>query len=278
MMFFNLNIQNYKDWGELLQHLKNIIEEKNKTQIVTLNPEMLVCAQKDTIFFNILKKSLLIPDGFGIILASKILGKSQLKRYPGVEIIEQMLQSDLFIDCSFYFFGASQKTLKRLAFKIQSKSFKDSHFVGFHPGEIDLIYRLRTLEKFYFNKIKNKKTSETQALDLIDYTTPTIVNKINKAKPDVLFVALGSPLQEKWIYYNLPKLNSVKLAIGVGGAFDILSGLKPRAPLFLRRLGLEWVWRLSLEPKRMKRIYNATFKFFWIVLNEVLKKYQKKLE
>ncbi len=275
MTFFNLDIQNYKDWEELLQHLKNRIKEKNKSQIVTFNPEMLVCAQKDIIFFNILKKSLLIPDGFGIILASKILGRSQLKRYPGVDIIEQMLQSNLFKDCLFYFFGASQKTLKKLAFKIQSKNFKDPRFVGFYPGEIDLIYRLRTLEKVYFNKIRSKKTPEVQALDLIDYTTPTIVNKINEAKPDVLFVALGSPLQEKWIYYNLPKLNSVKLAIGVGGAFDILSGLKPRAPLFLRRSGLEWLWRLSLEPKRMKRIYNATFKFFWIVLKEVFKKHQK---
>ena len=76
-------------------------------------------------------------------------------------------------------------------------------------------------------------------------------------------MALGAPWQEKFIYHNLPKLPSVKLAIGVGGAFDFLTGKIQRAPKLLRILGLEWLWRLLKQPWRVKRIYNAVIVFPW---------------
>lgn len=79
--------------------------------------------------------------------------------------------------------------------------------------------------------------------------------KIDFTSPDLLFVAFGHPKQEKWIYQNLPKLN-VKVAMGVGGAFDYLSGRVPRAPIGLRNLGLEWLFRLIIQPWRVKRQLN----------------------
>src|SRR5690606_22892580 len=84
---------------------------------------------------------------------------------------------------------------------------------------------------------------------------------INTAKPDILFVAFGAPKQEIWLARNPPHLNTTKVAIGVGGAFDFISGHIPRAPKLMRKLGLEWLFRLFYQPSRVKRIYNATIKF-----------------
>ncbi|MFC1700554.1 WecB/TagA/CpsF family glycosyltransferase [Patescibacteria group bacterium] len=91
-----------------------------------------------------------------------------------------------------------------------------------------------------------------------------------KIQPAILFVALGAPKQEKWIVENLPKMPQVKLAIGVGGAFDFISGRIKRAPKILRILGLEWAWRLILQPKRFGRIFNAVIVFPLLVIKERL--------
>ena len=93
-----------------------------------------------------------------------------------------------------------------------------------------------------------------------------VIKKINKAKPNILLVGLGSPKQEKWIYKNLKKMPSVNMAIGVGGAFDFISNRIKRAPKFIQKIGLEWLWRFIRQPWRIKRIYNGVIKFSWLVL------------
>jgi len=91
---------------------------------------------------------------------------------------------------------------------------------------------------------------------------------INRRQPDILFVALGHGRQEKWIARNLSKLSSVKLAMGVGGSFDYISGQVKRAPKFMRKLGLEWLYRLIKEPWRLPRILVAVIKFSWLVIKD----------
>jgi N-acetylglucosaminyldiphosphoundecaprenol N-acetyl-beta-D-mannosaminyltransferase len=88
-----------------------------------------------------------------------------------------------------------------------------------------------------------------------------IITQINKVKPDILFVAYGAPNQDLWIARNQKKMPSVKVALGIGGSFNFVAGKKKRAPKFLQKLGLEWLFRLIQEPSRFKRIYNATIKF-----------------
>jgi len=90
-----------------------------------------------------------------------------------------------------------------------------------------------------------------------------IVKHINSVKPDILFVALGHYKQEKWIFDNLKKLKTVKLAMGVGGAFDFYSGRAERAPEHIQSSGFEWLWRLFKEPHRYKRIFTAVIVFPW---------------
>jgi N-acetylglucosaminyldiphosphoundecaprenol N-acetyl-beta-D-mannosaminyltransferase len=91
-------------------------------------------------------------------------------------------------------------------------------------------------------------------------------NIINDAKPDLLFVAYGAPKQELWLERNLPHLRTIKVAMGVGGAFDFITGIRKRAPLWMRKIGLEWLFRVIQQPSRLKRIINATIIFPLIFL------------
>lgn len=106
-------------------------------------------------------------------------------------------------------------------------------------------------------------------IDFIDgyQETDRVIERINQIQPRILFVGLGVPKQEKWIADNLIKLPSVRLAIGVGGAFDFISGRIKRAPKALRKAGLEWSWRFLLEPWRAKRIFKAVIVFPWLVIH-----------
>lgn len=92
------------------------------------------------------------------------------------------------------------------------------------------------------------------------------VDKVNQSGANILLVALGAPKQEKWIKANLAKCSNVKVAMGVGGAFDFLAGRIKRAPKFLQKLGLEWLWRLILQPRRLPRIWRAVVVFPILVL------------
>ncbi|MBU1255877.1 WecB/TagA/CpsF family glycosyltransferase [Patescibacteria group bacterium] len=98
-----------------------------------------------------------------------------------------------------------------------------------------------------------------------------VIGMVNQIQPEILLVALGMPKQEKWINENLKKMPSVKLAIGVGGAFDFISGKTKRAPRFLQSLGLEWLWRFIFQPWRIRRVFNAVIIFPWLVLKSYYK-------
>ncbi len=95
-----------------------------------------------------------------------------------------------------------------------------------------------------------------------------IIARINKAAPDILFVAYGAPAQEMWIASNLKRMKSVKVAIGVGGSFDFIAKTQKRAPKWMGKLGLEWLHRLTKQPKRIKRIFNAAVRFPLTILRK----------
>jgi N-acetylglucosaminyldiphosphoundecaprenol N-acetyl-beta-D-mannosaminyltransferase len=99
-----------------------------------------------------------------------------------------------------------------------------------------------------------------------------IINELRAASPEIVFVALGHPKQEQWIdqYRNL--LPTIRLFIGCGGALDFVAGVAKRAPTWMRKIGLEWLWRLAIEPKRIKRIFNAVIVFPFTVLYVSLRK------
>lgn len=219
-------------FAEATEKAIEILKGKKQHYFTTPNPEITLAADKDGQYKDVLNKSSLnIPDGMGLLYASKFLkklGKSdiQLKeRVTGTDLAIKLIQLSKHENFSIFFLGASDES------------------------------NAKTIE---FAKKNGAKVAGgfTENLD-----SAKCFKTINKAKPDLLLVALNFPRQEKWISANINKLPSVKLAIGVGGAFDFISGTKKRAPRALRALGLEWLYRLILEPRRLGRIWNATIVF-----------------
>jgi N-acetylglucosaminyldiphosphoundecaprenol N-acetyl-beta-D-mannosaminyltransferase len=214
-----------------LPRLLSILEKKiklgKKTFVVTLNPEMVVLACKQPDFKAIINSAdVIIPDGSGIVWA--------LKR-------QARLASNSSRESR-----RGNKEVKRLTgIDLMLELIKTGHktlLVGAKPGIAQ---------------------AAAQKLGVYGISEPD-VKEINKVKPDLLFVALGHGKQERWISKNLPKLN-VKLAMGIGGALDQIAKPWLRAPQFMRQVGLEWLWRLLMQPWRIKRQLTL-IEFAWKVL------------
>ncbi|MDP3057752.1 MAG: WecB/TagA/CpsF family glycosyltransferase [bacterium] len=231
---------------ETLNRIGSFLNSANSHYIVTANPEIAVLAHKDREFQNIVNNAdLIVPDGIGLIFASKIIFPRERlgERIRGIDLIYRIAKNfdNPAQKIRIFFLGARGEGAKLTAEKIK-KNFPNIEIAGFFGGDAS-------------------EEGDRIAVSIID-----------QSKPNILFIAYGAPLQEKWIARNLKKLPTVKLAIGVGGAFDMINGKITRAPRWMRNAGLEWFWRLIKEPRRIGRIYNATIKFTWLVLTNKSKK------
>jgi N-acetylglucosaminyldiphosphoundecaprenol N-acetyl-beta-D-mannosaminyltransferase len=215
---------------EILEFIARGLEKQTETYyIVTPNPELLVIANTDREYKKVLNGAkLALPDGVGVILAAKLLGKPLKQRITGVDLVESIC--------------------RRVADQLVTVGF-----LGSKPGVAELA--AECLQKKYSGLRVKLVASEWQ-------------KDFNDTKIDILFVAFGSPKQEIWINRNLHDL-PVKVVIGVGGAFDFISGKIPRAPGFLRKLGLEWLFRLIIQPWRIKRQLSL-INFVLLVIREKL--------
>jgi len=199
-----------------------LLNRKTYSMIFTPNPEIVMMAQKDLEYKDILAEGdLVIPDGIGIIMASRIKKLGLEKRLPGIEMMESILKYCNNAKKSIYLLGSSNENVEKAAKNI-GEIYPNIVIVGYHDGFFD-------------------KTEELK-----------IVDKINEVKPDILFVAMGAPKQEKWMYKHRKILN-VKVSMGVGGAIDVWAGAVKRAPKLFRNIGMEWFYRVITNPKRIKR-------------------------
>lgn len=265
---------------EALQEIANFMESGKQHLVVTANPEFVLEAQENHNFRNILfRASLSVPDGIGILWASTFLHRMRNIESPVIRYCylpfqllgslmslifypkytrqifkERVTGVDLFQDVSgiasqkawrIFLLGGKSGVAAKVK-KILEKVYPGIQVVGHYAGSPDVVDETR------------------------------IVQEINDAEPDILFVAYGAPNQEFWISRNLSKVPSVKMAMGIGGAFDMVSGERKRAPEYMQKLGLEWLWRLVKEPKRAKRIYNATVRFVLLVIKEKIRMSQRK--
>ena len=217
--------------------------------ITTPNPEFVVAAQKDKDFMNILNRaSLALPDGFGLILAAKFLGIPLKERIVGSDFVWDLAKLAAEKGHTVYLLGGKGSVVEHAAQELRMKNH-ELRIVGYDAGPN-----------------LNSPTAPLYSL--------AIIGRIREACPDILLVAFGQIKQEKWIAKHLGDLRSVKIAIGVGGAFDFIAGRVRRAPLFLRLLGLEWFWRLLRQPWRLPRIYRAVIKFSYFILKAKLARVQ----
>lgn len=220
-------------YEELKQCIKNDIEQNRKSYIVTVNPEKVIKASKDKSLKKILNEARYqIPDGVGIIYASK-LKKGKIKtRITGIDTMEMICALSNEENFRIFMYGAEADTLEKAKQNLEKK-YKDINICGYING--------------------------------YEKNTETIIEKINNCKPDILFVALGSPKQEQFIAKNIDNIDC-KILLGVGGSFDIISGKKKRAPKWMQEKGLEWLYRLIKEPKRFFRQTKIISFIFEVIL------------
>lgn len=231
-----------------LEKVRQFLIDKKRHVIFTPNPEMLVDAQKNQYFKDVLNASdLNLCDGKGVELVS--LGK--LKRIPGVDFMIDICSVAAKEGKTVYLLGSGdEEVLEKCAKRLEIKNSK-LKIIGSHPG-LPLSFKKTDEGKKYLNYDEMKNDA--------------IIDDIIEKAPDILFVAFGHEKQELWMYEQLPHLPSVKLAMGVGGSFDYIAGKVKRAPKLVRKLGLEWVWRLVRQPWRVRRIWKATVIFLFTFL------------
>ncbi len=195
-------------------------------QIITVNPEFVMAAQRNQPFrCAINDAALVLPDGTGVVWATRYLGKPAPERVTGTDTLVALARRCATSGYRVYLLGAAPGVAEAAAARLQQMA-PGLQIAGTYAG--------------------SPAPSEEDG----------IIERIDAAQADVLCVAYGAPAQELWIYRNLARL-PVAFALGVGGAFDFLSGRQKRAPKIMQRLGLEWLFRLYREPKRWRRILVA---------------------
>ena len=210
-------------YKEIVSFIHESIEIRRLLQIGYINAYILLKCQKDEELSSQINKFLLIPDGIGLYLASKFLyGKNGLE--------ERIVTTDLWY---------------RLL-EIANEKMYRMFFLG---GSVEAASALEKRIKMFFPDI-----DVTGVIDRDSYNNDEVIRILNESNSDILFVGLGTPLQEEWIHQNSYKVN-IPVQIAVGSALEFFSGNYKRAPLVLRKIGLEWFYRLFKEPKRLWKRY-----------------------
>ena len=218
---------------EILARVKMFLDEPKFHQIATVNPEFLVEAEKNKGFHEVLRQcDLRIADGFGIKLAFFFKGEKLKCRFPGADLMDEIIHETGGRGLSVY-----------LAIR------KDG---------------LSSFEEIKFALLKKYPNLKINGADI----DPKIHDSQFMIHDSIVFCNFGAPEQELFLAKLKGQGVESRLAMGVGGSFDYLTGKQKRAPEWLRTIGLEWLWRLIQQPKRFKRIFDATIVFFFKVLTK----------
>jgi len=235
-----VKIDNLK-FSQVRKKITLFLDAKKLHQIVTVNPEFIMAAQQDAEFKKIINAAdLSIPDGFGLKIGA-MLGRQKIgERITGVDLTWEIAKLAAEKGFSIFLLGAAEGVAKKTARRLK------------------LVHPNLKIAGTYAGSPNDKKTIEI----------------IKAAKPDILLVAFGAPKQDKFIFnlknnfsdFGFRISDLPKVAMGVGGTFDYIAGVVPRAPEWMRKLGIEWLYRLVKQPQRHNRIITATIRFPWAVI------------
>ena len=229
----------YKDGRDkFYTELEEKIEKNEKEFIVTANPETLMKSGKDEdLKMAVLdKKTIVIPDGIGIIKGANKLNYDIKETILGVDVANKLFELADKHKKKVFLFGAKPEIIEKMK-EVLKQKYCNCELVGAIDGYVE-------------NKDK-------------------VFDQIKEKNPDIVLVALGIPNQEKLIYKHLDKFNK-GIFVGVGGSFDVISGSKKRAPKIFIKLKLEWLYRIVTEPKRLKRFYQSNIKYLFKIYSEKL--------
>lgn len=213
--------------SEALARIATFITEGRATgashQIVTANAEIIYQASKNEKMRSVINQAQLVTaDGSGVVWASKQLGEPLAERVTGIDLVNSICAASAQYGWKLYILGSAPGVADTAAQNICDK-YPGCNIIGTHHG--------------YFDEKEEQK----------------ILEELREQKPDVLFVALGAPKQEYWIAEHVSALG-IPVAMGIGGSMDVLSGNVKRAPQWMQKLSLEWLYRVLIQPTRFKRV------------------------
>ena len=233
---------------EALDRMEEMIQKRRPAgQALTLNVDVMVKLRRDPQFRAVAERSpLVLADGMPILWAVRFLGRPIRARICGTDLVPALSRRAAEKGYSVYFFGGKPGAAEEAAFRLGKR------YPGLRVAGI-------SVPPFGFEADPSQNAR--------------FIQEVKRAAPNILFVALGAPRQEKWLDAHLAELG-IPLCLGVGGTFEIVAGLRARAPVWLQWIGLEWVWRLLQEPARLWRRYlveNPVF-FWWVLLEKLGRK------
>lgn len=208
---------NVTSYDEIIDVITQKIQNNEKYSIVSINLNKIIKANENIEVMKIIKSfDCFIPDGISVVKACKYLKK----RITGIDLFEKICSEHKKIKAKIFLYGAKQEIVEEAKKKLL-EMYKGIQIVGIENGYVN--------DNNY------------------------LINKINASNANIVFIAMGSPKQERWIYENKNKLKA-NIFIGVGGTFDIVSGKLKRAPNWIQKLGIEWLYRMVKEPKRLNNV------------------------
>jgi N-acetylglucosaminyldiphosphoundecaprenol N-acetyl-beta-D-mannosaminyltransferase len=207
-----------------IEYVKAALQDGGRPHsIFAVNPEKNFSVSKDPILYNIFKDAdLLIPDGIGVVIAARVLHGAVLSRVPGVECMENICRLASKDGHSIFIYGSKEEVSLKASEELKRR----------YPGL----------------KIADRANGYVK-----EHEMDGLIKKINESGAEILFLALGSPKQEKWYATYRDQLTSVKVVQGIGGTLDTIAGNVKRAPEIWCRCSAEWLYRLLVEPSRIKR-------------------------
>lgn len=231
------NILGFKIFSDEKEKLIKIIKSSSKIHIISGNPEVLMNGLNDeSLLKNFTgKDALIIPDGVGTVIASKLIKQPVKQKIAGIEVMDEVIKFCEEENKGVYLLGAKEEVLSECKRKLKNK-YPKLRIAGSHNGYFDMNH------------------------------CDDIIQDIKNSEAYALFAAMGAPRQEKFIarfMYELP----CSVFMGVGGSFDVFAGKVRRAPKWMINFGLEWLYRVVKEPWRFKRLASIP-KFLWMVIKE----------
>lgn len=219
-----VKILKYNVFSGTKQQLMGVLDKYNKVNIVSGNPEVLYTALENEILYDSFKNNnaIIIPDGIGTVIASKIVKQPVKEKIAGIEVMEEIIRKSCKDGKSIYLLGSAEDVVMKCRESLLKK-YPGLRISGFHDGYFDL-------------------NNCDDVLDDIKYNNPYVI-----------FVAMGCPRQETFIAKYMDRL-PCRIYMGVGGSFDVIAGNVKRAPSWMVNLGLEWLYRVTKEPWRIKRL------------------------
>ncbi|RJQ29382.1 MAG: glycosyltransferase [Peptococcaceae bacterium] len=221
---------------QAVERTAGFIRSRQLCWIITLNPELLYRAWSEGDLLNLINRANLVTaDGVGIVWACRLAGRPVPERVTGIDLMLRLAARAAGEGWRIFLLGAAPGVAGEAAARLERR-YPGLVVAGTHHG--------------YFSPAEE----------------PLVVAQVRRARPDLLFVALGAPKQEYWIAGNLAALGAV-VVVGVGGSFDVIAGRVRRAPFWMQRLRLEWLFRLLKEPARWRRMLVLPL-FAWLVLKK----------